>query len=129
MHLLHRSIALLFAAIALSALGQERSSAPDPRHALEGAALVTALRAGGLTLYVRHGATDLSQSDRQGDRYEDCSKQRNLTDAGRTQAVAIGAAIRALGLPVGEVLASPFCRTMETARLAFGRAELASEVR
>jgi hypothetical protein len=34
-----------------------------------------------------------------------------------------------LGIPVGRVRASPFCRTVETAQLAFGRAEPTSAVR
>jgi broad specificity phosphatase PhoE len=51
----------------------------------------------------------------------DCSTQRNLSDAGRLQARRIGEALRQrLGaLRVGEVWASPWCRTLETARLAF----------
>jgi phosphohistidine phosphatase SixA len=55
--------------------------------------------------------------------FEDCAKQRNLTDKGRDEARAIGAAIRELRIPVERVLASPFCRTVETAMLAFGKAE------
>ncbi len=54
---------------------------------------------------------------------EDCSTQRNLTAQGRAEARAIGAAIRALGIPIGNVRASPYCRTLETAQLAFGRAQ------
>jgi hypothetical protein len=107
----------------------ERSSAPDPAHALEGAALVAALRAGGLTLYFRHTATDFSQNDRAMTGYGECATQRNLSEAGRAQARETGEAIRALGLPVGEVIASPFCRTMETGRLMFGRAEPSTVVR
>jgi hypothetical protein len=61
--------------------------------------------------------------------FEDCTKQRNLTDKGRGEARAIGAAIRELGIPVGRVLASPFCRTVETAMLAFGRAEKTLDLR
>ena len=107
----------------------ERISSPDPGHALEGAALVRALRGGGYTLYFRHTATDFSQHDRAMTGYAECATQRNLSDAGRAQARAIGEAIRALGLPVGEVIASPFCRTMETGRLMFGRAEPSTVVR
>jgi hypothetical protein len=114
--------------LALPALA-ERSSSPDPAHALEGAALVAALRAGGLTLYFRHTATDFSQNDRAMTAYGDCATQRNLSEAGRAQAREIGAAIRALGLPAGEVIASPFCRTMETGRLMFGRAQPSTVVR
>ncbi len=61
--------------------------------------------------------------------YEDCASQRNLTDKGREEARAIGAHVRRLGIPVGEVLASPYCRTMETARLAFGKARASNDVR
>jgi hypothetical protein len=37
--------------------------------------------------------------------------------------------VKRLGIAIGEVLASPFCRTMETARLAFGKARALNEVR
>ncbi len=118
------------AALALAAPAMaERVSSPDPAHALEGTALVRALRAGGLTLYFRHTATDFSQNDRSMTGHADCGTQRNLSEAGRAQAREIGEAIRALGLPVGEVIASPFCRTMETGRLMFGRAEPSTVVR
>jgi hypothetical protein len=48
---------------------------------------------------------------------------------GRAEARAIGGAIRALGIPIGRVLASPFCRTRETAELIFGRATVSNAVR
>ena len=60
--------------------------------------------------------------------YADCAKQRNLTERGRDEARQIGSAIRQLRIPVDEVLASPFCRTKETASLAFGRATPSTEV-
>ena len=126
--MLHRVIALFCTAAALAAPAQERSAAPDPKYALTGSALVTELRRGGYSLYFRHTATDFSQNDARlviGD----CSTQRRLTDAGRDQARAIGAAINALKLPLGEVIASPYCRTMETARLITGRAEANDAVR
>jgi hypothetical protein len=86
------------------------------------------LRAGGVTLYFRHVATDFSQND---ERYVegDCATQRNLTDAGRDDARRIGAEIRRLRIPIGDVLASPYCRTVETATLIFGRAARAPEAR
>jgi hypothetical protein len=122
--------AAAFAALALAVPAlAERSSSPDPAHALEGAALVRALRAGGFTLYFRHTATDFSQSDAAMKGYGECALQRNLSDEGRRQARQVGEAIRALRLPVGEVIASPFCRTMETGRLMFGRAEPSTVVR
>ena len=50
--------------------------------------------------------------------------QRNLSARGRVQAQAIGQHARRLRLRIGTVLASPYCRTLETARLAFGRARV-----
>lgn len=96
---------------------------------LAGTALVNALREGGLILYFRHASTDFGQNDDQMSGYEDCAKQRNLTDRGRAEAREIGVSVKRLELPVGDVLASPFCRTMETARLIFGTATASSAVR
>lgn len=128
--MLHRIIAACCTAASLAVpAGAERLSSPDAAHALEGAALVQALRRGGYTLYFRHTATDFSQNDAAMAGYDACATQRNLSEAGRAQAREIGEAIRALGLPVGEVIASPFCRTMETGRLMFGRAEPSTVVR
>jgi phosphohistidine phosphatase SixA len=96
---------------------------------LQGAALLAALRRGGYILYFRHASTDFGQNDERMSGYEDCATQRNLTDKGRAEARAIGAAIGALKLPVDTVLASPYCRTLDTARLIFGRAQASTAVR
>jgi broad specificity phosphatase PhoE len=87
---------------------------------LEGRALVEALRKGGYNIYFRHAATDWSQNDRvsaEGD-WTSCdpSQMRQLSEVGRQTANAVGAAMRTLQIPVGRVLASPYCRTLETAR-------------
>jgi virginiamycin B lyase len=80
------------------------------------------LRSGGVVLVFRHAATDFSTPDRDPVDLARCSTQRNLSAHGRADARAIGRGVRRLGIRVGTVLASPFCRTRETARLAFGRA-------
>ena len=92
-------------------------------------AAVDALRQGGYVLYFRHAATDMSKKDAAMKSFDDCPTQRNLVDRGRDDARAIGAAIKAFGIPIGRVRASPYCRTVETAELAFGRAEKTAEVR
>lgn len=104
-----------------------RSSAPAA--SLSSAEVAAALRRGGLVVYFRHTATDFSRNDAKSRGPEDCDNQRPLTDRGREDARAIGAAIRRLGIPVGSVLASPTCRTVETAQLIFGRAEPTRDVR
>jgi virginiamycin B lyase len=83
--------------------------------------LAAALRAGGLVLVLRHAATDWSKQDDVPVDLGDCSTQRSLSAQGRQEARAMGREIRRLLVRVGRVLTSAFCRTRETARLAFGR--------
>jgi phosphohistidine phosphatase SixA len=111
------------------AFAQTNTALPSPKDALSGPALLNALRHGGYVIYVRHTSTDFGQNDEGMTSYEDCTKQRNLTAQGRAEARAIGAAIAKLQIPIGDVLASPFCRTLETARLVFGRATASPAVR
>jgi phosphohistidine phosphatase SixA len=126
---LTRGIFALLLAMALVAFAAAAAD-PAPRvRSVDGKSLLSALRQGGYVLYFRHTATDFSQNDEQMTGYEDCARQRNLTDAGRADARAIGAAIRSLGIPIGTVLTSPFCRTRETAQLIFGRATISTAVR
>ena len=80
------------------------------------------LRAGGLVLVLRHAHTDQSKQDEDPIVVSDCSTQRNLSAQGRADARAIGRGVRRLHLPIRTVLSSAYCRTLETARLAFGRA-------
>jgi broad specificity phosphatase PhoE len=81
-----------------------------------------ALRAPGSVVIVRHsyapGGFDPPDS-----KLEDCTTQRNLDDNGRAQARRIGDAFRAHGITVGAVRSSPRCRCLDTARLAFAKAE------
>jgi phosphohistidine phosphatase SixA len=120
-----RRFVLGCAMLSLCAGAALAQSPPD----LAGPALLAALSKGGYVLYFRHAATDFGQNDDAMTGYEDCAKQRNLTDARRADARAIGEALRGLRIPIGDVLASPFCRTMETARLVFGRASATAAVR
>ena len=95
-------------------------------------ALVNALRGGGFSLYFRHVTTDWSQTDdlRKRDDWLSCDPQRmrQLSAEGRQDAQAIGMAIRRLNIPVTEVLASPYCRTVETAQL-MGLGEVVKSVK
>ena len=114
---------------ASAAWAQAPSSAPDPAHALAGAPLAQALRRGGLVIYFRHTATDMSRSDAGMTSLADCANQRPLSEEGRVAARRIGESIRALRAAAGEVQASPMCRTLETARLIFGQAQPNDAVR
>ncbi len=81
------------------------------------------LAAGGQVVLLRHAATTSGVGDPTGFRRDDCMTQRNLSEAGRQESRRIGAAFEARAIPVARVLSSPWCRCLETARLAFGSAE------
>lgn len=100
---------------------------------MSGEALVQALRGGGYNIYFRHAQTDWSQSDRVEEAGDwascDGTRARQLSEAGRDTAASVGEAIRALDIPVGRVLASPYCRAVDTARLmALGEVETTTDV-
>jgi len=106
------------AALALLLAGPARAqSAPEADSAWP------ALADGGIALF-RHAIAP-GGGDPPGMRLGDCSTQRNLDEAGRAQARRIGAAFRERGIAVGAVLASAWCRAVDTAELAFpGRVEV-----
>lgn len=92
-----------------------------PETALVGAALVAALKKGGLVLYMRH-ALQFPPTD------EDCTKPA-LKPEGIEQTVRVAGALRALGVPIGRVLTSTPCRNQETARrLALGPVEVTTDL-
>lgn len=100
---------------------------------LTGKALVQELRAGRYNVYFRHAATNWSQSDhiREAGDWTSCdpSQVRQLSDEGRRSARAVGRAMRALKIPVGRILASPYCRTVDTAKLInLGRVETTTDI-
>lgn len=101
----------------------------NPARVLSSPALLSELRKGGYVIYFRHTSTDFSRDDARSKSDDDCDNQRPLTDRGRAEAREIGAAFRELKIPVARVLASARCRTMETAMLAFGKAEKSLEAR
>ncbi len=90
----------------------------DPADELKGAALVSALREGGLVLYLRHADQGKLRQPR------DCAVKQ-LTDEGEAQARKVGEALRKAGARIGTFLTSPFCRARQTADLlGFGEARI-----
>ena len=81
------------------------------------------LRAGGLVIFMRHGATEPGLGDPAGYRLGDCATQRNLSPAGIEDSRRVGARFAAERVPIGRVYTSPWCRCRDTAIAAFGRAE------
>ena len=78
--------------------------------------LVERLQAGGVILMVRHAQAP-GFGDPPNFRVYDCATQRNLDEAGRAQARAMGEWLRARGAAPSRVYSSQWCRCLETARL------------
>lgn len=114
--------AILFAVLALlvpAASAAEAPLAPATAQDPSGMQLVERLRGGGLVLFFRHADTIGMPCDRSftvGDR----EGQRNISERGREQSRAIGAAFEELRIPFSlPVLAGPVFRARDTAEVAF----------
>ena len=83
-------------------------------------ALWALLQKGGQVVLIRHGLTTPGFGDPPGFELGECATQRNLVDEGRREAERLGTALRARKVPVARVVSSPWCRCIETARIAFG---------
>ncbi|MBX3023927.1 histidine phosphatase family protein [bacterium] len=108
----------------------------EPATAMLSPTIVEVLRAGGYVIFWRHASAFTCQ-DRTDygpaattlfpDWWKSCdatctmvavtATARQLSDTGRGEATAIGAAFAERGIPVGRVLSSEFCRARQTAEL------------
>ena len=109
-----RVATLLLCLLILLTLSPQRASADNEQ-------LWAALKHGGNVILLRHthvnireGIGHLSPGN--------CAEEVNLSSRGVEQAKRLGEAFRAQGIAIGEVLTSPYCRCIDTGRLAFGRA-------
>jgi phosphohistidine phosphatase SixA len=105
-----RSLAIACAGVALAL----------PVSLADDAALLRELRAGAVVL-MRHTQTTPGVGDPPGWRLERCESQRNLAPEGIAHAKRVGQWFKARQLRVIAVRNSPWCRTRDTATLAFGR--------
>lgn len=99
------ALALLLAATSLAAQTLPRAS------------LAAELRKGGYVIVMRHASSPRELPDAASANPDNTTRERQLDAAGRRDAAAMGAALKRLGIPVGEVLSSPTYRALETARL------------
>ncbi|WP_435105252.1 histidine phosphatase family protein [Arhodomonas sp. AD133] len=109
--------AMIIAVVALLVTALTES----PAIAADEAALVERLRDGGYVLYFRHAQTDWSNPDGRHTEENitscDPARMRQLSERGRETAREVGEAIRRLAIPVGDVYASEYCRSRQTAEL------------
>ena len=86
-------------------------------------ALWSALQEGGKVIVMRHAPVEKGKGKGNSlKRDPSCKSERNLSEEGIKQAKKIGEIFREKNIPVEKVLHSPFCRTTDTAKLAFKNA-------
>jgi phosphohistidine phosphatase SixA len=88
-----------------------------PAQTLSGEALVKALQRGGYVIVMRHTSSP-RDVDKQTANADNVKPERQLDEVGRATAAAMGKALRDLKIPIGEVLASPTYRALETVKYA-----------
>jgi broad specificity phosphatase PhoE len=109
---------VLAGALVLSACAQ----APEQKPAMDEAnAVVKLLQAGGYVIVFRHGGTNRDMADTDPLNLNNVAKQRQLSERGRQQARDVGAALKTLQIPIGQVYTSQFYRAVETGRLVSGK--------
>lgn len=78
------------------------------------------LKNGGLVVLMRH------TSVKNGDsllRDPSCLEERNLSEKGKKEAARIGKMFATKAVSINQVLTSPYCRTTDTAEIAFGNSQ------
>jgi phosphohistidine phosphatase SixA len=85
-------------------------------------AVWSALKSGQHVVLIRHAITEPGIGDPPGFVHGKCSTQRNLSAQGRLDAKRIGEAFRSRNIPISDVMSSRWCRCLDTASLAFGKA-------
>lgn len=109
-----RTAPLLLCLVVLLTLSAGRALADDEH-------VWAALKQGGKVILLRHAHVDIREGIGRlapGN----CAAEVNLSPRGVKQAKRIGEAFRAHGIAVREILTSPYCRCIDTGRLAFDRA-------
>lgn len=99
-----------------STFAQQSSAADDP--------LWETLKKGGFVILMRNTVVDEGLGDPKGYKVADCATQLNLNEKSRAEAKKIGEEFKKRKIPIKQVLTSAFCRTKETAQLAFGKADV-----
>lgn len=78
---------------------------------------------GGKVILMRH-ATVMKGADKGNPLLRDvsCINERHLSNTGKRHAEIVGKQFKRRSIPIFEVRHSPFCRTTDTAKIAFGKA-------
>ena len=80
--------------------------------------MAAALRTGGYVILMRHASSPRNPPDAATTIGDNSNLERQLDEAGRSSARALGEAFRQLHIPIGQVLSSPTYRALETIKIA-----------
>ena len=83
---------------------------------LTGPALVSALHRGGYVLVLHHASSPFQKPDKAAADGGNVHMERQLDDAGKQTSIAMGKAIEALDIPIGDVQSSRTFRALQTAK-------------
>ncbi|MBL79465.1 MAG: hypothetical protein CMH70_05490 [Nitrosomonadaceae bacterium] len=95
--------------------------------------IINSLRSGGHTIFIRHSARNTIKNILAFDQLSTTDqivippnlyKGGCLNSQGKTEAWLLGEIFRKMNIPIGKIYASPTCRTIETAQLAFDRIDI-----
>jgi phosphohistidine phosphatase SixA len=104
-------------------------SLPANAQMISGPALMNALKQGGYVLVMRHANSPAQPPAKAAADARNIKLERELDSTGRDTARAMGAAVKALRIPVGEVFSSPTFRAHQTVELVgFGAAKDVAEL-
>ena len=101
---------LIWCALAASVAISQKIRADD-------SALWALLKKPGYFVLMRHSYSPEMPDDADVVDFNNCATQRNLDESGRAQARRVGDAFRKYGITKANLLASQYCRAMETAKL------------
>ena len=80
---------------------------------------IKAMQKGDTIIFLRHSKAPKLDGNRDINvNFDDCSTQRNLNKEGKLQSLRIGNFFKTYKISFHKVLSSPFCRCIETAKLA-----------
>ena len=91
--------------------------------------LISLMQKGGYVIYLRHGATDHAQNDKDLSDLRECSNQRNLSKLGKQQSRSLGESFKLLDIKLDQIYSSPYCRCVDTALYAFNRVQIDEDMR
>jgi len=94
------------------------AAVPGQAAPLSGDALASALKQGGYVILMRHTSSPAAVPDKSAANPDNTKPERQLDKNGETTAAALGAAVKKLGITVGDVLSSPTYRALQTVKFA-----------